>query len=146
VMAGYWNLPEQTSKCFLIGSDNTKWYKTGDLVTEDKVTGYKYLGRRDRMVKKRGYRVELGEIEACLYKHPNVREAAVIALTDELEGVKVKAHLSTRDEKKISIIELKKFCGENLPVYMIPDAFAFHPSLPKTSTDKTDYQKLKSLG
>lgn len=146
VMAGYWHLPELTAKCFLIGSDGTKWYKTGDLVTEDETTGYKYLGRRDRMVKKRGYRVELGEIEACLYKHPNVREAAVIALTHETEGVKVKAHLSTRDEKKISIIELKKFCGENLPIYMIPDAFAFHPSLPKTSTDKTDYQKLKSLG
>jgi amino acid adenylation domain-containing protein len=146
VMAGYWNLPEQTAKCFLIGADGTKWYKTGDLVTEDKMTGYKYLGRRDRMVKKRGYRVELGEIEACLYKHPNVREAAVIAIQDEVEGVKVKAHLSTRDEKKISIIELKKFCGENLPMYMIPDVFAFHPTLPKTSTDKTDYQKLKSLG
>lgn len=146
VMAGYWHLPEMTAKCFLIGADGTKWYKTGDIVTEDKETGYKYVGRRDRMVKKRGYRVELGEIEAALYKHPNVREAAVISIHDEVDGVKVKAHLSTRDEKKISIIELKKFCGENLPMYMIPDAFAFHPSLPKTSTDKTDYQKLKSIG
>jgi amino acid adenylation domain-containing protein len=145
VMAGYWNLAEQTSQCFLVGADGVRWYKTGDLVVEEREAGYIFHGRRDRMVKKRGYRVELGEIEACLYKHPNVREAAVIALSDS-EGVKIKAHLSTRDGKKISIIELKKFSGQHVPIYMIPDAFAFHETLPKTSTDKTDYQKLKSLG
>jgi acyl-coenzyme A synthetase/AMP-(fatty) acid ligase len=41
---------------------------------------FKFLGRRDRMVKKRGYRIELGEIEAALYRHPAIKEAAVIAL------------------------------------------------------------------
>jgi amino acid adenylation domain-containing protein len=145
VMAGYWNLPEQTSQCFLTGPDGTRWYRTGDLVVEERETGYIFHGRRDRMVKKRGYRVELGEIEACLYKHPNVREAAAIALSDS-EGVKIKAHVSTRDGKRISIIELKKFCSGQVPLYMVPDAFAFHESLPKTSTDKTDYQQLRSLG
>jgi L-proline---[L-prolyl-carrier protein] ligase len=144
VMLGYWQLPEQSSKCFLTTKDGTRWYKTGDLVTEEPNGDYKYVGRRDRMVKKRGYRVELGEIEATLYRHPMIREVAVIALKDEVEGIKVVAHVSTRDEKKLSIIEVKRFCSENLPIYMIPDAFKFHPALPKTSTDKVDYEKLKS--
>jgi L-proline---[L-prolyl-carrier protein] ligase len=45
----------------------------------------------------------------------------------------------------LSIIELKKFCSENLPLYMVPDLFCFLEALPKTSTDKVDYQKLKSM-
>jgi acyl-CoA synthetase (AMP-forming)/AMP-acid ligase II len=45
----------------------------------------------------------------------------------------------------LSIIELKKFCSENLPLYMVPDIFCSLESLPKTSTDKIDYQKLKTI-
>jgi acyl-coenzyme A synthetase/AMP-(fatty) acid ligase len=97
------------------------------------------------MVKKRGYRVELGEIESGLYRHPSIKEAAVIALLDEENGVQVKAFVSTGDQKRMSIIELKKFCKEQLPPYMIPDIFSFQDSLPKTSTDKIDYQRLKEM-
>jgi amino acid adenylation domain-containing protein len=143
VMQGYWNLPEQNDKAFLDLGDSGRWYRTGDLVVELPDGNLDFIGRRDRMVKKRGYRVELGEIEACLYRHPNVREAAAVAIVDEREGVKVIAHLTTRDGGKISIIELKQFCSEHLPLYFIPDMFQFHDELPKTSTDKIDYQKLK---
>jgi acyl-coenzyme A synthetase/AMP-(fatty) acid ligase len=98
------------------------------------------------MVKRRGYRVELGEIEACLYRHAVVREAAVVALSDQAAGVRIKAHLSLREAKRPSLIELKTFCSKYLPLYMIPDGFAFHDVLPKTSTDKADYQALQALG
>ena len=97
------------------------------------------------MVKRRGYRVELGEIEAGLYRHPMVKEAAVIALPDEEAGVKIKAFLSCRDAKRPSLIALKRHCAENLPLYMIPDLFSWQDALPKTSTDKIDYQRLKEL-
>jgi acyl-coenzyme A synthetase/AMP-(fatty) acid ligase len=96
------------------------------------------------MIKKRGYRIELGEIEAALYRHPAIKEAAVVAFPDE-ENVPVKAFASARNGSKLSIIELKKFCSENLPLYMVPDLFCFLEALPKTSTDKVDYQKLKSM-
>lgn len=147
VMQGYWALSEQTANGFLPNGDcGRRWYKTGDIVVEDFDGIYRYVGRRDRMVKKRGYRVELGEIEACLYRHATIREAAVVALPDESAGVRVKAHLSLRDAKRLSLIELKTFCSRHLPLYMVPDAFAFHEVLPKTSTDKVDYQTLKGLG
>ena len=143
VLQGYWNLPENTAKAFLPGRD-TRWYRTGDIVAELPDGNYKFLGRRDRMIKKRGYRIELGEIEAALYRHPAIKEAAVVAFPDE-ENVPVKAFASARNGSKLSIIELKKFCSENLPLYMVPDTFCFLESLPKTSTDKIDYQNLKAM-
>ncbi len=145
VMQGYWALPEQTAKSYFKGADDVPWYRTGDIVTEDETGCYTYLGRRDRMVKRRGYRVELGEIEAGLYRHPNVKEAAVVAFADDQAGVSILAFLSSREEKPTSLIAIKRFCAENLPLYMIPDKFTWLDSLPKTSTDKIDYQRLKAM-
>jgi acyl-coenzyme A synthetase/AMP-(fatty) acid ligase len=144
VMQGYWALPEQSARAFL-GQGKDRWYKTGDVVFEDGDANYVYLGRRDRMVKRRGYRVELGEIEAGLYRHPVVKEAAVVAIPDEETGVKIKAFLSCREGTPPSLIAMKRFCAENLPAYMIPDTFSWQPALPKTSTDKVDYQRLKEM-
>jgi amino acid adenylation domain-containing protein len=143
VLEGYWDLPENTAKAFLLGRD-IRWYRTGDIVIELPDGNYKFLGRRDHMIKKRGYRIELGEIEVALYRHPAIKEAAVLAFPDD-DGVPIKAFASTRDGSKLSMIELKKFCSENLPLYMVPDFFCCLESLPKTSTDKIDYQKLKSM-
>ena len=69
VFQGYWNRPELNAQVFL-ERDGKRWYNTGDVVRLDPVEGYIYVGRRDRMVKRRGYRVELGEIERGLYQHP----------------------------------------------------------------------------
>ena len=146
VMDGYWNLPERTATAFLVDTDGRRWYKTGDIVVEAEDGIYTFVGRRDRMIKKRGYRVELGEIEAGLYRHPAVKEAAVIALSDEEYGVRIKAFLSCHGQERLSLIELKRFCLENLPQYMVPDLFSFHDMLPKTSTDKINYQVLKQWG
>jgi amino acid adenylation domain-containing protein len=143
-MSGYWNLPEKTANAFLVDSSGRKWYKTGDVVFEEPDGNYIYVSRRDRMVKKRGYRIELGEIEAGLYRHPAIKEAAVVALQDD-EGIRIRAFISHHKDSRPSIIELKQFCAQNLPTYMVPDLFSFLDVLPKTSTDKIDYQKLKEL-
>jgi amino acid adenylation domain-containing protein len=145
VMQGYWSLPEQTSKGFYSDLDGNRWYRTGDIVAEAADGCYTYLGRRDRMVKRRGYRVELGEIEAGFYRHARIKEAAVIAFPDEEAGVSIYAFLSCHDAKHPSLIEIKRFCAENLPLYMIPDKFFWLETLPKTSTDKIDYQRLKAM-
>ena len=104
-----------------------------------------YLSRRDRMVKRRGYRVELGEIEAALYRSERIVEAAAVALTDSGGDILIKVFLVARGERAPSIIELKTYCAQNLVPYMIPDQFAVLDALPKTSTDKIDYQSLKEL-
>lgn len=145
VMQGYWGRPDLTAAGFLVAADGTRWYRTGDLVVLDGDGNYTYRGRRDRMVKRRGYRVELGEIEAGLYRHPQIKEAAVIALPAEDAGVSIVACLAGNAAPRPSLVEMKRFCADNLPMYMIPDRFCWYDELPKTSTDKVDYQRLKGM-
>jgi amino acid adenylation domain-containing protein len=144
VFGGYWNRPEMNAKVFL-DRDGRRWYNTGDVVRLDPDHGYIYVGRRDRMVKRRGYRIELGEIEKGLYQHPALSEVAVVSVGDEA-GVRIIAYLAVRDgQQRPSIIDLKTFCARQLPSYMSPDVFQFLDALPRTSTDKVDYQGLTRL-
>jgi acyl-CoA synthetase (AMP-forming)/AMP-acid ligase II len=145
VMQGYWSLSELNDRVFLVDADGTRWYRTGDIVERQPDGNFKFLGRRDRMIKKRGYRVELGEIESVLYRHPDVKQAAVIAIADEEHGVRVRAFLATQEGKRLSLIEMKRFCADRLPLYMVPDLFTFLDEMPKTSTDKVNYQRLREL-
>ncbi len=145
IMQGYWNLPETNARVFLTDANGVRWYRTGDLVLEDPHDGFIFHGRRDRMVKRRGYRIELGEIEAGLATHPSAREVAVIAIADPDSGTRIKAFLSVKGGEKLSLIQLKQFSMERLPKYMVPDLFGFVDGLPRTSTDKIDYQALKAM-
>jgi L-proline---[L-prolyl-carrier protein] ligase len=141
VFAGYWNRPVETAAVFL-DRDGVRWYNTGDVVRFDPAEGFTYVGRQDRMVKRRGYRIELGEIESALYAHPRLREAAVVSMPDADAGVKVIAFVSSHDAPPPSIVELKTFCATKVPAYMSPDRFVFRDRLPRTSSDKIDYQAL----
>lgn len=143
VMQGYWGLPERTAEAFTVDADGTRWYATGDLVRADESENYEFLGRRDRMIKRRGYRIEPGEIESVLYTHPDVVEAAVIDVSAPDGSTRIRAFVSIRGDERPSLIAFKGWCATNLPGYMVPDEFAFEPSLPKTSTDKVDYQALR---
>jgi len=142
VFVGYWGLKEESAAAFH-GRDGRRWYNTGDVVKQDPADGLIYVGRRDRMVKRRGYRIELGDIESALYSHKQVREAAVVAIPDADAGVKILAYITTSHDAQPSIVGLKVFCSKALPAYMSPDVFLFSDSLPRTSTDKVDYQKLQ---
>jgi amino acid adenylation domain-containing protein len=144
VMLNYWKLPEHNSAAFT-DVDGIKWYRTGDIVMELASGDIKFVGRRDRMVKRRGFRVELGEIEAALHKHPSIPEAAVLAADMGEAGLEIRAYYVWSDEAPPSLLKLKKFCSQNLPYYMAPDKFVCLPELPKTSTDKVDYQRLKEI-
>jgi len=140
VLIGYWNRAEQTAEAFLPRPG--RYYRTGDIVVSGEDGMLRFLGRRDRMVKKRGFRVELGEIEACLHAHPRVREVAVTTCADEANGIVITANVSLWDSGRMSVIELRKYCTGHLPIYMIPDRFNFCNALPRTGTDKVDYQRL----
>lgn len=139
VFAGYWQRPDETAARFR-EIDGMRWYNTGDVV-RDESGELVYVGRRDRMVKRRGYRIELGDIESGLYRHPQVREAGTVAVPDTESGVRILAYLSLAAAAP-SLIELKSFCHDVLPAYMIPDVFLFREALPRTSTNKLDYQAL----
>jgi amino acid adenylation domain-containing protein len=141
VFSGYWNRPRESAAAFL-ERDGTRWYNTGDVVKQDGDDGFVYIGRRDRMVKRRGYRVELDEIESCLYRHPAIKAAAVVSMPNTESGVRIVSYLATAENSRPSIVEMKSFCNDHLPSYMNPDVFVFVDSLPRTSTNKVDYQSL----
>lgn len=141
VFQGYWNRPNENAAAFL-ERDGIRWYCTGDVVREDPQEGFIYVGRRDRMVKRRGYRIELDDIECALYRHAGIREAGVVAGMIGGEQTKIVAYLVAGSDPKPGVIEMKMFCGQNLPNYMNPDSFVFMDSLPRTSTNKVDYQML----
>jgi acyl-CoA synthetase (AMP-forming)/AMP-acid ligase II len=70
---------------------------------------------------------------------------AVIAVPDASAGVRILAYLTPQPGERPSIVDLKMFCGKVLPSYMNPDVFVFVASLPRTSTNKVDYQGLTRL-
>lgn len=148
VAQGYWGDVEKTRKLFVINSKQPHYeerlYKTGDIVTLDEEGNYIYLGRRDHMIKSRGYRIELGEIETALYSHPDVKEAAAVAIPDEVIGNRIKAFVVSNNKNGTHSKELIKFCSDKIPHYMVPETIEFLKTLPKTSTGKVDKPSLVS--
>ena len=149
VMKGYWGRGDATSAAALSSPLNPNYtdllYRTGDIVRLLPTGDYQYIGRRDKMVKSRGYRIELGEIETALYAHSGVKEAAVIAVADEVIGARLMAYV-VPSRPAISKIELAKFCADRLPRYMVPERLEFVSELPKTSTGKIDKTTLETKG
>ncbi len=142
LMRGYWGQPAKTQEVLVphpLGDGHGELvYRTGDLVTLGPEGNYIYLGRRDSMVKIRGYRVELGEVEAAIYRHPAVREAAVVPVTDELLGSRLRAVVAVDDAASLTREALLDHCRRWLPTYMVPDIAEFRETLPRTSTGKVD--------
>lgn len=146
LMQGYWNNPERSSKDLREDPRGLPGmaYCTGDRVRKIDKGEYDYLGRLDHMVKTRGYRVELGEIENTLNCHPQVLEAVCCALADDKIGARIVASLVVRAGQTLDISALRAFCRERLPIYMTPDKIEVRETLPRTSTGKVDRQSLAS--
>jgi amino acid adenylation domain-containing protein len=142
LMRGYWGQPAKTSEVLVRNPFRTDYdelvYRTGDLVTLEPTGDYAYLGRRDSMVKVRGYRVELGEVEATLYRHPAIREAAVLPVPDELLGSRLRAIVTADGAGNLTREDVLDHCRQWLPSYMVPDMVEFRETLPRTSTGKVD--------
>ncbi len=146
VAMGYWGDAERTAESFVPDPrsrlSNRRVYRTGDLVTLDPEGRYVFIGRRDHQVKSRGYRVQLNEIEAVLCNHPGVKEAAAVAVPDDLLGNRIVSHVVPVDGTTLSEPEVLEYCGRILPAYMVPEKVFFLDRFPKTSTGKTDRKVL----
>ncbi len=146
VTAGYINQPDRTAERFLperFGADpESKMYRTGDLVRWLPDGNLEFLGRVDDQVKIRGFRVELGEIEAVLLKHQGIKQAAVLALTDERGDKSLAAYLvGTADTD-----DVRRYLRENLPDYMLPSAIIVMLKMPLNANGKIDRVALPKPG
>jgi amino acid adenylation domain-containing protein len=149
VMLGYWNRPELTAERLReidTPAGPVLAYRTGDRVREHVGGVLEFLGRRDHQVKTRGYRVELGEVETVLARHPAVAEAVVLAVPDPEIGHRLSALVVTADGAAITEAVLRDHCATLLPRYMVPETITFRDALPRTSSGKIDRRALDGPG
>ena len=146
VAYGYWGEPEKTKNAFVVNPLQPDLrehvYKTGDLVQLDDQGNFVFLGRKDHMIKSRGYRIEIGEIEAVLCSHPEIENAIVIPIPDELIGNRLTALVVRSPKSQIKKHDAVLYCSHQLPKYMIPETIEFRDAFPKTSSGKVDRKKL----
>ena len=118
-------------------------YRTGDLARFTNDGNIEFVGRCDTQVKVRGFRVELGEIEATLQAHPSVALAAVIAHEERAGDVRLTAYLVKREHGEAA--DIAEFLRARLPHYMVPSSFTFLHSLPLGASGKVDRLALPKL-
>lgn len=117
-----------------------RMYRTGDLAKWLPDGNIEFSGRKDYQVKIRGYRIELGEIESCLLKHELVKDVVVTVRQDNNGLKSLTAYVVS--ESHLSISELKKHLGSELPDYMVPSFFVMLDSIPMTANGKVDKNAL----
>jgi amino acid adenylation domain-containing protein len=143
---GYRDRPDLTAERFVPSpwGAGERLYRTGDLVRRLAGGEVEYLGRIDHQVKVRGFRIEMGEIEAALLEHPGVREAVVVALPthpDRAGDLRLVAYVVQGGAPK-SPAELRAGLAKRLPYYMLPAAVVVLPALPLTPNGKVDRRAL----
>jgi amino acid adenylation domain-containing protein/thioester reductase-like protein len=144
VARGYINKEELTAKRFLPNPfcPGTVMYRTGDMGLWLADGEIKYLGRNDNQVKIRGYRIETEEIEKCLLRLEQVKEAVVVGRSGKSDRTYLYAYLTG---SKLSVLQLRSHLMKYLPDYMVPTRFIWLDSIPYTPNGKIDRKALAAL-
>ncbi|MGI5336492.1 non-ribosomal peptide synthetase [Streptomyces sp. CA-181903] len=147
---GYLNDPRRTAEAFVpdpfADAPGGRLYRTGDLGRYRPDGGIEFLGRADDQVKVRGFRVELGEVEAALTAHPDVRQAAVLLRTGAPGGDRLAAWcVPEAGAEAPAAAALRDWLAARLPHYAVPGELHVLPALPLTGAGKTDRRALLAL-
>jgi amino acid adenylation domain-containing protein len=147
LMRSYWGRPDLDARSFYhcVGSDGDDhmFYRTGDLVQRGADGHYYYLGRKDRQIKTRGYRVELEAIETVLVACDAVQEAAVYTVPTSGGTQGIAAAVMPKPGAVLTARMLRQHAARALPAYAIPDQITISEGLPRTSTGKIDRRALQ---
>jgi amino acid adenylation domain-containing protein len=139
---GYLNRPGLTRERFVpdpfSAVPGARLYRMGDLGRFRPDGVLEYLGRTDHQVKVRGFRVELGEVEAVLASHADVREAVVVAREDEPGDRRLVGYVVAEEGSKPEPMALRRFLKDRLPSYMVPSTVVVMDAFPLTPTRKVD--------
>ncbi|MFD9903354.1 amino acid adenylation domain-containing protein, partial [Streptomyces sp. NPDC059063] len=143
---GYLNRPALTASRFTadpFGPPGSRMYRTGDLVRRDARGELHYLGRTDHQLKLHGHRIEAGEVEAVLARHPDVLDAVVSVREDEPGLPRLVAHvLAAPGAAPPGAAELRALAARDLPGPMVPSAYVVLDRFPLTENGKTDRSAL----
>lgn len=145
VARGYLNQPDLTAEKFVPNPflmAPSRLYKTGDIARYRPDGNIECLGRNDSQVKLRGHRIDLGEIESALRRHPDVRDA-VVSLNDDKSGQKrLVSYLLAASASTPQTASLLQFLKSKLPDYMLPGVFVVLDKFPLTPNGKIDRKAL----
>ncbi|MEO3928307.1 amino acid adenylation domain-containing protein, partial [Micromonosporaceae bacterium B7E4] len=142
---GYLGRPELTAQRFVpdpYGPPGARMYRTGDLVRWRPGGHLEFLGRTDRQVKIRGQRVEPGEVEAVLVRHPAVSRAVVVARPGPQDGARLIGYVRPEPGAEPVPADLRAYLRERLPEAMVPALFAVVPEFPLSAHGKLDVAAL----
>jgi amino acid adenylation domain-containing protein len=148
-MAGYWGRPEMNATVFHspTGSNDPadRYYRTGDLVRSTADGLLEFLGRRDRQIKVRGFRVELDEVEAAVAAHPDVEEVAVTTAraTDDTDALEIVAYVRAMPDAEATASGIQRAAASTLARHAIPSTITFVDDFPRTTSGKIDYPALQ---
>lgn len=147
MMEGYWNRPDLDSHAFQERIDRNgaarRYYRTGDLVSIDADGQMIFLGRKDRQVKVRGYRVELDEVEAVFASFPETLEAAAVVVPGKDDANEIIVALALRSGERQAISEILRASRARLPAYAVPSRIDIRTeAFPRTSSGKIDRKRL----
>lgn len=146
MMRGYWRAPDLNATCFyhrLVTEDfSDRFYRTGDLVVDGGPDGMQFLGRKDRQIKLRGFRIELDEIEAVLAQHAQVEEAGSFLSAD---ASTIWAAVTLQPGAMTTPEELIVHCRDRLARYCVPAEIHILQEFPRTSSKKIDRRALAML-
>jgi amino acid adenylation domain-containing protein len=134
---GYWKDPEKTAERFIRHPEmGERLYRTGDLGRWLPSGEIEFLGREDFQVKIRGHRIELGEVESVLARHPQTQAAIVIADGPRREERRLIAYVAPKSGERLDSEELRAHAQRSLPAYMVPAAFIVLEKLPISQNGK----------
>ena len=147
MMQGYWGRPDLNERAFfrrpVFANYEDVFYRTGDLVQLLLDGNLKFVGRKDRQIKTRGYRVELDEIEVALLSHDGVEETAVFPIADGEGSHRIEAAVTLKDRAMATSSDLGEHLKDRLPWYAIPSKIAIVDGFPRTSSGKIDRRELQ---
>jgi long-chain acyl-CoA synthetase len=144
VMKGYWNLPTETENALRVGPDGQpRWFYSGDIGYMDEEGYFHISDRKKDMIIAGGYNIYPADVEAVLYEHPKVKEAAVIGVPDEYRGESVKAFVVLKEGETATGEELIEFCRERMASYRVPRSIEFRDDLPKSIIGKVLRRELR---
>jgi fatty-acyl-CoA synthase len=132
VMRGYWDDPARTAEAV----DEAGWMHTGDLAALDEEGFCRIVGRAKDMIIRGGENVYPREIEEFLYRHPKVRDVAVIGVPDDRYGEAVCAVIRLRDGEGADAEEIREFCRGQIAHFKVPHYVRFVDAFPMTVTGK----------
>jgi long-chain acyl-CoA synthetase len=145
VLKGYWKKPEANKNDFF-EAGGRRWFRTGDVGWMDEEGYFHFVERTKDVIKYKGLQVFPHEIEDILFKHPKIKEAAVIGVPDKVVGERVKAIVVLEREYrgKMTEKEIMNYCEDKLAHYKIPKIVEFRGEIPKTDVMKVDHKKLRT--